>query len=473
MATFYVDTTASVVTGNSDADSIYVQSGALQGSTILGNGGNDTINLAESLANASATGPLIEGNDGNDSIYIASANYSAGGLLIRGGTGADTIQLDGSGGIESLKTNEDNDLIRFTAGGTAVEIGMSTGADELVFSAVATTIGLGNGHDLISGSTISFTTAATVNLGDGRDTIRATLAGGFNSALILGDTSDINANNDLIDLANSVTGLSVKGAGGNDTLEISGAAQSSFFAGNAGNDSIFIDGAWASDATVGGGSGNDTIVLSAQTTTIAADINGGDGNDSIFIQGIAADVNGSNYTFELGAGADSLTISGAAVTSGSTLGQFVFSSLSDSNLAAFDTVDLGDAAGSGAVVAEFDFNNNAGRLADIGSTSASILFGDVTNKATSTNGLVVLSGSTNVSSVTAVAATVDTLTLSAGVGTFAIFKTNGGDEYLFMQGGTTGTADDSIVELAGLSATSVALANSAASITFSGAATVN
>ena len=470
MATFYVDKTASVVTGNTDADSIYVQSAALPGTTILGNGGNDTINIEEVLGNASATGPLVEGNAGNDSISITSASFSAGGFVVKAGSGLDTIQLDGSGGINTLKTNEDADVIRMTAGGTADLIGMSTGADELVFSAITTTIGMGNGHDLISASTISFTTAATVKLGDGRDTIKATLALGYNSALILGDNTDAGANNDLIDLANSVTGVSVKGGGGNDTLEISGAAQSAFFAGNKGADSIYIDGAWAADSTVTGGDGQDTIVFSAQTTTKSADIYGGKGNDSIFIQGIAADVDGSAYTFDLGAGSDTLTISGAAVTSGSKLGQFVFSSLSDSNLTTIDKVDLGDAAVSGSVVAEFDFNNNASAAGAVGSESAAMLFGDTVNKATIASSLVTLSGTTNVSSVTAVAATVDTLTFSAGAGTVAIFATKGGDEYLFMQGGTSGTSDDSVVLLAGLSATSLAAANSAASVTFSGVA---
>jgi len=135
-----------------------------------------------------------------------------------------------------------------------------------------------------------------------------------------------------------------------------------------------------------------------------------------------------------------------------------------------DKVDLGDAAISGAVVAEFDFNNNASAAGAIGATTAAMIFGDATNKATIANSIVVLSGTTDVSSVTAVAATVDTVTLTAGVGTTVLFATKGGDEYLFMQGGTAGTDDDSIISLAGLSAKSLAVSNSAAVVTFSGAA---
>ena len=98
MATFFVDTTASVITASSDADTIYVQSAALPGSTILAGAGNDTIQLKEPTKNVSAVGPDIQASTGDDSLYIASALYSAG-LTVKMGDGADTVQLDGSGGI--------------------------------------------------------------------------------------------------------------------------------------------------------------------------------------------------------------------------------------------------------------------------------------------------------------------------------------------------------------------------------------
>ena len=67
MATFFVDKTATVITASSDADSIYVQSAALQGSTILAGAGNDTINLEEVVKHLSATaGPDIQGAAGAD-----------------------------------------------------------------------------------------------------------------------------------------------------------------------------------------------------------------------------------------------------------------------------------------------------------------------------------------------------------------------------------------------------------------------
>ena len=129
---------------------------------------------------------------------------------------------------------------------------------------------------------------------------------------------------------------------------------------------------------------------------------------------------------------------------------------------------MGDANASGSTDAIFDFSNNASAAGAVGATSAAILFGSDANKATITaSNQVILSGTTNVSSVTAVASTVDTLTVSAGVGTTVLFTDKGGTEYLFIQGGTSGTDDDAIVMFAGLSATSISVA-SAVTVTFSG-----
>ena len=86
------------------------------------------------------------------------------------------------------------------------------------------------------------------------------------------------------------------------------------------------------------------------------------------------------------------------------------------------------------------------------------------------SGIVTFSGTKDVSSVTAAMETVDTLTLSYGEGSVARFKTKGGLQYLFMQGGTAGVADDGLVQIAGVSGTNLSVA-SAVKLTFSGALT--
>ena len=77
-----------------DADSIYVQSAAAAGSTLLGNGGNDTIRLAK--LSTQVRQPSRSRWRRQRSVYILSANYGGGGLSILGGGGADTIEVAGS-----------------------------------------------------------------------------------------------------------------------------------------------------------------------------------------------------------------------------------------------------------------------------------------------------------------------------------------------------------------------------------------
>ena len=136
MTTYTVTDTGKLLSATSDADSIYVQSAAAAGSTLLGNGGNDTIRLAEALNNTSASAISIHGGAGDDTIYVLSANFSAGGgMSILGGGGADTINIAGSGALASVKAGEDNDSISFVGGATAEYIGMSKGSDTLLISA--------------------------------------------------------------------------------------------------------------------------------------------------------------------------------------------------------------------------------------------------------------------------------------------------------------------------------------------------
>ena len=107
----------------------------------------------------------------------------------------------------------------------------------------------------------------------------------------------------------------------------------------------------------------------------------------------------------------------------------------------------------------------------VNTNSAVLLFGNGTNYATlSTGGIVTFNGSLGVSSVTASMATVDTLTLADGVGATALFKTSGGAQYIFMQGGTTGTADDGLVRITNASGGTLHTSdNSAVTVVFSGA----
>ena len=73
------------------------------------------------------------------------------------------------------------------------------------------------------------------------------------------------------------------------------------------------------------------------------------------------------------------------------------------------------------------------------------------------------------SSVTALAGTVDTLTVGDGANETVLFSVAGGTDYfLFVQGGTAGTSDDSIIGLGNVGTGVLASTNSAMQLTFSG-----
>ena len=174
MATFFVDTTASVVTASSDADSIYVQSGALQGTTVLGLGGNDTINLREGVTNASAAGFKVDAAAGNDSIFVNSGMaFSAGQGSVLGGSGADTISIS-NGTLALVKGGDDNDLVRASAAVVLSAVKLGKGADSVVFGpsalsgATVKEFGTGQGNDYISGSFFTLLTGSTITLGGGK-----------------------------------------------------------------------------------------------------------------------------------------------------------------------------------------------------------------------------------------------------------------------------------------------------------------
>ena len=103
---------------------------------------------------------------------------------------------------------------------------------------------------------------------------------------------------------------------------------------------------------------------------------------------------------------------------GDVLGEFFFSSLSDSNLAATDVFSMTDGGAEG-ISGNFDFNNSAS-LAAVSQASAQVLFGSTTNYAQmAANGVVTFVGTVAtdaVSSTTAAMVSVDKLTLSGGAG---------------------------------------------------------
>ena len=474
MATFFVDKTGVVTTATTDGDSIFVQSAATKATTLLGLAGNDTIDLREGAAtNASAIGIQIKAADGADSITVSGlAAFSAGNHSIYGGAGDDTISISGST-FASVKANEGADLVTLS-GGTYSAIGLSQGADTLtIASATVTQVNLGDGHDSFS-AVLTFGSAAKVNFGKGRDTVFLSVGGSSAQSINAGDGQD----SIVIDGFQEASTL--KGGGGADTITLSGDSSTGIFlAGNDGSDLITVSGLGGS-FTIGGGTGNDTIIIDQNLESTTGKLIGGAGDDSIKIVDVSGSpAGGDTYalmSIEGGAGADSITFSaGSDVGSGEVLGTLIYSSFSESNLTTMDDFTLLGATLSGelaqvSMAIEYGVDLTS---STVGEVSAATVLGNANFSGGIASNIVTLSGDTYfVSSVTAVAGTVDTLTLQAGTNATVLFSTKGGNDYLFVQGGTAGTSDDSIISLGDLSgggglALSIA---SAATLTFSGQA---
>jgi hypothetical protein len=472
MANVLIVATGSVYTGTSDGDSIQFQSGALQGSQILGEGGSDTINLDQAFVGATKNGFLANGGAGNDSIFVDANTFKASaGPTIKGAGGNDTITFSG-GFIQSLQGQDNNDVINAEEGTTFSTLAAGKGADNVTFSgAISGSLGLGRGHDVLSGGLATFGSSASLALGEGRDTLNLQIASNGSAQVVLGDAGNgTRAGADLIELgAGVITAIAFNAGGGSDTITLSGGFLSANLAAGLGDDSINLTATTMLNSTLGGGAGADTIYLENAFIT-SGNVNGGLGNDSITLG--TENAAGNVGTIQGGAGADSITLSGT-VANASTLNTQYFSALSESNLANTDvlTIDLADghlASGT------FDFNNSASLANNVGASSAGVLFGSTKNKAIVEAGIVTFSGTLAtdaVSSVTAAMINVDKLTLGDGVGEVAIFTANGA-EFLFMQGGSSGTSDDGLVNLGTNDVTIASLTvdagGSATHVTFSG-----
>ena len=477
MATFFVDGTGLVTTASTVADSIFVQSAALPGSTLLGLDGNDTINLLEgSTTNASALGVNVQAGAGADSITISGLlDFSAGNASIYGGAGSDTIAVTGNGYFGLIKTQDDADvLILSGTTNTIVEGKFGKGADSITIEGgTVTDIGLGKGHDHFSAASLTLGTAATINLGEGRDTlVIEDMAVTLSAATIVGDAAGgTNYGADSIFIDGLQSASTVKGQGGDDTITLSGDAADQLFVNGGGENDVITISGYEAASTIGGGSGADTIDIK-ESLADSAYLNGGTGADSIHLEFTIADGDLTKNQIDGGAGADSITISAGVTVSGSVLPTMQYSAFSESNLSTMDvmTFTLSNASGGSLPTVGFDYGVD---LSAAVVTERSALALDGIGSTFSGNiaaGIVTPSGASQVSSVTAVAATVDTLTLPDGANEVAIFTTSGGDDYLFVQGGTAGTADDSIVSLGDLSGDGLVLTttNNTAVVTFSG-----
>lgn len=218
--------------------------------TILGNGGNDTLN-----ASAVAFAVSLDGGDGND-VLIGGAGVDS----LNGGNGNDL--LTGGDGNDLLLGSVGKDTIRGLAGDDEIDGGLgddslqgADGNDEIHGGAGKDVVDGGNGDDCLHGDDDNDKLLG----GDGNDTLR----GGLGN-----DSMDGGLGDDVL-----------LGEDGKDTL--AGGLGSDILSGGLGDDSLNGNG-----GRVTVGDGNDTLLGEAGRDTLkggAGDdvLDGGDDNDSL------------------------------------------------------------------------------------------------------------------------------------------------------------------------------------------------
>ena len=315
-------------------DSILLSIDGASKATALGGAGNDTITLGTALlTNAS----YIRGDAGNDSISFAGgAGFTVNnGAFVAGNAGDDTLTVTAAATLVTLGGGQGADNILLQAGGTSSNARGGKGKDSLTINGAFTgsTIGGNEGFDTIratgitgttsllgggkGGDSIAFGTAAVATIAGGylNDTI--TGFGAFSGGIIYGDkvgtttggtgTGSEADGADLISLTAGTlaAGTSVYGAGGNDTINVANTSGSSSVVIDGGKGADFIGRTTvsfsATNASVMGGAGHDTIRF---RDAYSAVVLGGAGNDSIAIGSIS----GVDSSIHGGAGADSITV---------------------------------------------------------------------------------------------------------------------------------------------------------------------
>jgi len=445
-------------------------------SVVNGLAGNDTIFATDLLVASAAnigSGPDINAGGGADSILFdfSGSTTSATNLIIKGGAGRDTITLSGADGaaVANLAGGDGGDLITLNGTGTFSAIGGGAGLDTITVDsasvttlATGATLGLGAGNDVftdISGQ-LATQTGAGILGGGGSDTITLVAIAGTGS-FVNGDSTADGGGADSIAVTTVNAETVVRGKGGADSINVASLAVSGTIAGNAGGDIITVSGAIAG-GDINGGQGADSIVIDEADLTNAGTvaINGGGGKDTIFFGD--AVVGNTAVLIAGGAGVDSITFSGT-VTDDADLGGLQLNSLSDSTLGGYDTVDLTGLAatttGTMDVVAgsAIGFANSAssiGAIADIAPTvfaTGAAISGSVTGGYMTFTG----EGSATLAVAAGYADAATRIADGASEGRSVLF-TNGGNDFLFIQGGTAGTDDDALIMFNGISGSTMA-----------------
>lgn len=223
-------------------------------SEIVGRGGNDTI--ATAATGLFLNGSTVNGNTGDDTIFMGGSASS----FVYGGQGTDTIATNAGAANSSSSV-----LINGNKGSDSITLGASGFASGSVYG--------GNGNDTITAAAVTTAAAAVLQTTDAG----VFLSGDLGDDNITGsngvDTIEGGDGNDVLGGGTGIDGIS--GGAGNDN--ITGGAAGDNIAGGAGND-VFITANGSSVLTAAAPSvGFDSITdFVANTGTTAANTINGD-----------------------------------------------------------------------------------------------------------------------------------------------------------------------------------------------------
>jgi len=453
MANYLINSPSSETVGTDSNDLFLLQT--LQGNTVYGLAGNDTITA--SVASA-ASSVFLNAGAGNDLILLTGGSTYEGSVFagsgddnlelgksfsaatVRGGSGNDTIELIAEGLLSkaTINGNDNADIISaaLSAGAISSFIGAGKGRDTLSFSLVSATNALtvagGEGHDSIvySAAAVGVQSSLQVLGGDGYDTItfNSIAASGIsgNSNINGGNLEDLITFDGIVDTTNG--SATIAGGAGADTIRFLGATAAianGYIDAGAGQDSIYISG-YFDGGSLNGGAGVDTISLGsfAISSQNGGLIYGDDLGDQI-------NLNSITYTAANTGSATTAVLTGG----GSVLG---YASFDQSDLAGFDTVSAGVTFTQSAATVTGTYEATYFSISqDV--VSASVASGVSVSTFSATEGIATFT-STFDATLTARVAELDRV---LAVGQTVSFTDGAGtSRYLFVQGGAAGSGTD-------------------------------
>ena len=351
-----------------------------------------------SVSNATTSGNDVVLTVGTGSITLKDMAEQSFKLKIENGSTQDTIlnnlYIEGTNRADSISNTLAGATINALAGDDSINnsannVSINAGAGEdtvnIYGSRSGITIDGGEGDDRVYDNNGGGVNKSYINLGAGRDMVLFDY-GYYGTASI---TVDGGADNDLLDFYRNASDSSINGGAGNDTIRVghSTATIESIYntiLGGTGDDSIEV---YSHYTYIEGGAGKDYILNSGGNNVT---INGGDNDDTISIRGSDSGSNGYKNSILGGAGNDSIYNNGGEkITIDSGTGDdTIYNTGDDAYIVAGDGDDSIYTGGSNVTIDAGKGNNSitlwkiSNSIIESGADNDSILVGINSSRAT-------------------------------------------------------------------------------------------